>query len=143
MAEIKDLVRIAKKYVDVASLAGPQYEDGVRNPKRDWEQATAAAEGAYRDGITKSLARGSFGKGVHNAGTAKQQKGSIEKGVARYGPGVTLAKGAFQEGFAPYHAVISGLTLKPRYAKRDPRNLERVAQVAKALGDAKEASLRS
>jgi hypothetical protein len=143
MAKIKDLAKIAKKYVDVASNAGPQYEDGVRNPRVDWEQATMAAEGAYQDGVTKAISQHRFGKGVKKAGTAKQQRGAIEKGVARYGAGITLAKGAFQDGFAPYHQVISNVTLPQRFAKRDPRNLQRVAVIAKALGDAKEASLRA
>lgn len=142
MANIKDLARISKKYVDVASVSGAQYEDGVRNPRRDWMQATAAAEEAYKTGVTAAANAGRFGKGVRKAGTAKQQQGAIEKGVSRYGPGVTLAQGAFAEGFAPFHQVISGLKLPPRFAKRDPRNLQRVAAVATALGKAKESLLK-
>jgi len=139
MAKIKDLGRISKKYIDVASTAGPQYEDGVRNPRKDWAQATMAAEDSYKAGVTAAANAGRFGKGVRKAGTAKQQQGCITKGVSRYGPGVALAKGAYEQGFAPYHQVISSTQLPQRFARRDPRNLLRVAAIANALGKKKEA----
>ena len=138
MAAIKALADIARKFVNVTPQRSAEYEAGVKSPKVDWEQATGAAEDNYQAGVTKAIASKSFGKGVKKAGTLKYQKGVAEKGVARWGPGVALAEDAFATGFAPFRDVIERITLPPRFARRDPRNLNRVAAIAKALGEAKE-----
>ena len=77
-------------------------------------------------------------KGVNNAGTARWSEGAITKGVARFGPGVALAQSRYESGFAPYHQAIASLTLPPRFARRDPRNLERVKAVVAAMVATKE-----
>ena len=141
MTQIKDIGKIAQKFADVTPQRAGEYEQGVMNPRRDWAQATAAAEQAYKDGVAAAASRGSFGKGVRKAGTAKQQAGVQKKGKDRFGPGVAIAGPAYQEGFAPYHQVIASTPLPPRFARRDPRNLQRVAAIATALGKAKEARL--
>lgn len=141
MAQVKDLAAIARKFSTVTPQRSTEYEAGVRNPRKDWAQNTAAAEQAYKDGVSKAAAAGRFGKGVRKAGTAKQQKGALDKGVARFGPGVALAQPAYEAGFAAYHQAIASTALPPRYARRDPRNLSRVAAIATALGKVKEASV--
>lgn len=139
--DIKDLASIGRKFTEVTPQRSGEYETGVKNPRRDWAQATAAAEESYKAGVAQAAAAGRFGKGVRKAGTAKQQRGALDKGVSRFGPGVAVSGPAFQEGFGPYHQVISSTTLPPRFARRDPRNLARVSAVATALGKAKEAQL--
>ena len=141
MAQIKDLAGIANKFATVTPQRAAEYEVGSANPRRDWAQATKAAEESYKAGVASAIARGSFGKGVAKAGTAKQQKGVREKGVARFGAGVAIAGPAYQEGFGPYHQIIASTTLPARFARRDPRNLLRVAAIASALGKAKESQL--
>jgi hypothetical protein len=138
MAQIKDLANIASKFAEVTPGRSQQYEDGVKNPKRDWAQTTAAAEDTYKTAVTQAASKGRFGQGVKKAGTAKWQKGAVEKGVSRFGVGVSMAKDAYAEGFGPYHQVIASTTLPPRFPRRDPRNLQRVAAIATALGKAKE-----
>ena len=138
MAQIKDLAAISNKFATVTPQRSAEYEQGSLNPRRDWAQATAAAEQSYKDGVAAAAARGSFGKGVRKAGTAKQQKGVKEKGAARFSAGVAIAGQAYQEGFSPYHQGIAAATLPPRFARRDPRNLQRVAAIATALGKIKE-----
>jgi len=138
MAAIKSISDIAKKFIDVTPGRSAQYADGVRNPKKDWQQATEAAEANFEAGVQKAVANKSFGKGVKEAGTAKYQKGVAEKGISRWPVGVSLAQDAFAKGFGPFRDVIERTTLPQRFARRDPRNLLRVAAIAKALGDAKE-----
>ncbi|GAH64795.1 unnamed protein product, partial [marine sediment metagenome] len=65
----------------------------------------------------------------------------LEKGTARWGPGVSLAQDLYGRNFAPYRDAIERVTLPPRYAKRDPRNLARVKAVVDALIAAKESRL--
>ena len=138
MAQVKDLAQVAAKFAGVTPQRSAEYEQGSLNPRRDWAQATAAAEESYKQGVSAAAAQGRFGKGVRKAGTAKQQAGVKNKGAARFGAGVALAGPAYQEGFAPYHQAIASTALPPRFARRDPRNLQRVAAIATALGKVKE-----
>lgn len=139
MAAIKPLDRIRRKFTQVTPQRANAYEEGVRAPRRSWCAATAAAEEAYKAGLTASIQRGSFGKGVKRAGDDKWAKGATEKGTARFGPGVALSGDAYADGFKPYHDSISRIQLPPRYARRDPRNLDRVRVIATELGKVKEA----
>lgn len=141
MAFIRSIEHIAKKWADVTPGRTADYEAGVQNPRRDWGVATAAAEGAYEMGVQQAIAKKRFGKGVKLAGSETWQRGAIEKGTQRWGPGVALAQDKYGRNFAPYRDAIERATLPPRYAKRDPRNLERVKAVVNALTAAKEARL--
>jgi len=43
----------------------------------------------------------------------------------------------YEKGFAPYRDEIEKTALPPRYPRRDPRNIQRVATIAAALGKKK------
>lgn len=133
MAKIKDTARIAAKWKRRAESAGPEYEEGVRNPRADWATQTAAAESNYEQGVQASISRKAFGKGVRKAGTEKWQKNALEKGPSRFATGVALAQDNYETGFAPFQATIASLQLPPRGPKGDPKNIARVAAIAKAL----------
>lgn len=137
MANVKSMDRISNKWKRVASGAGTEYEEGVRNPRADWATETKNAEGTYEEGIRSSIGRKAFGKGVSKAGTAKWQSNALSKGPGRFSEGVALSKDAYEEGFSPYREVISRTALPPRGPKGDPKNLARVAVLAKALHDEK------
>jgi hypothetical protein len=139
MANIRTIEQIAKKYAEVTPQRVGDYEAGVRAPKTDWMQSTLAAEDSYQTGVTQAISEKRFGKGVRGAGTEKWQRGAIDKGTQRWGPGVAMAQSAYAAGFAPFQAAIERLTLPPRYARRDPRNLNRVKAVVDAMIGAKKA----
>lgn len=141
MAYIRTIDSIKRKWANVTPGRTADYEAGVRAPRKDWATQTKAAEGAYEAGVTAAISQKRFGKGVTNAGTESWQRGSMEKGLNRWGPGVQLAEDKYGANFGPYRDVIERVTLPPRYARRDPRNLARVAAIANALGKAKEARL--
>ena len=46
---------------------------------------------------------------------------------------VAAAEGDYRVGFAPFREAIASATLPPRYATRDPRNLERVAAIDRIM----------
>ena len=127
----------AKKWVQNAGQASGAYEDGVKNPRKDWAKSTADAAENYKEGITKSLQKNSFKKGVEKAGNASWLKGAIEKGVSRYGPGVAQAESKYASNIQPFLDTIESTSLPPRYPRGDPRNIERVKFMAKALHDKK------
>lgn len=133
MPPVRDIASIAKKWAEVTPQRAPQYEAGVKSPKQSWENNTKASNDAYKAGIQAAITQDRFAKGVTKAGQAKWVKGAVEKGVARFGPGVQVAEGDFNKGFAPYRDAIEKASLPPRFARRDPRNLERVRSMVTAL----------
>ncbi len=137
MPKVKSASDIAEKWGRVTPERSVDYEKGIRNPKKDWAASTKAAEGAYKEGVTKAAQEGRFGKGVTKAGTAKWQEKALSVGPARFSQGVSVAKPDFEKGFAPFRDVIEKTSLPPRFAKGDPRNIERVKVMAQALHAAK------
>lgn len=139
MAFIRSIDKIAEKFATVTPGRSADYQAGVENPRTDWATATAAAESAYEAGVTTAISKKRFGKGVKAAGSGKWQDGAIRKGTMRWGPGVSMARDAYARGFSPYRDAIERVSLPPRYAKRDPRNLARVKAIVDALVAVKEA----
>lgn len=137
MAEIKSLDKIGKKWAGVTPARQAEYEEGIRNPKRDWAQATTAAASAQASGVQKAIAAKSFEKGVAKAGTATWQEKSLTKGPGRWAEGVSISQSDYESGFGPFREVIARTTLPPRGPKGDPKNIERVRVLADALHKAK------
>jgi hypothetical protein len=133
MAAIASLSSVAEKWTRVTPQRATDYENGVKAPRKDWERATVAAAEAWKAGVAAAAAAGSFAKGVSLAKTAAWQRGAVEKGVTRWGQGVTLSSGKYESAFAPYHRAIEAVQLPARYARRDPRNLDRVKAVVEAM----------
>lgn len=141
MAEIAGVDVIAAKWARVTPTRTADYEAGVRTPRRDWARSTLNALPAFKAGMQEALTKGTWEKGVARAGNAAWQGGAIEKGVPRWGPGVQVAEPKYAAAFAPYVAAIKAVTLPPRYARRDPRNLMRVNAVVDALVKTKMAQM--
>ena len=59
---------IAKKWARVTPERTEDYDEGVRNPKKNWETETLAAESNYEKGVVSAIARKGFGRGVKKAG---------------------------------------------------------------------------
>ena len=137
MANIKSIDRSAQKFVQRASVAGQQYQEGIQNPKKSWSTATAAAEQNYVQGVTQAAQQGRFAAGVKLAGDSKWQQNSLSKGPARFAEGVALAQDSWAKGFGPYQAAIASLQLPARGPRGAPANLQRVTAVANALREVK------
>lgn len=133
MADIAGVDVIAAKWARVTPTRSADYEAGVRNPRRDWARSTLNATAAFKTGMQEAISKGRWEKGVARAGNAAWQAGAVEKGVPRWGPGVTVAEPKYSAAFAPYVAAIKAVTLPPRFARRDPRNLLRVQAIVDAL----------
>lgn len=133
MAEIKALSAIAEKWTRVTPGRQTDYVIGVKNPKRDWEQETLAAEDNWKLGVDQAAAKGLFPKGVKEAGSKKWQEKALKKGPGRFAEGVYLAGPDYERGFAPFREAIARVDLGPKFPRRDPRNIERVKRVVEAL----------
>jgi len=123
----------SQRWVDHASRATDDYVQGIQNPRADWAIATSNAEGNYEQGIQDAISKKRFGKGVKRAGSQAQISGAIGKGKDRYAGGVSAAEAKYASRVQPFLDTIANLSLPPRGPKGDPRNLDRVAAIAKAL----------
>lgn len=133
MAAIKDLSAIREKWGRVTPQRVPDYEAGVRNPRKDWATSTGQAEDRWKTAIAEASRQGRFGKGVSKAGTPGWQEKTISKGVNRWPEGVQIGVDDYERGFSPYRDEIERTKLPPRFAAGDPRNIQRVAKLADAL----------
>ncbi|MBA7495930.1 hypothetical protein ES702_06526 [subsurface metagenome] len=133
MAEIKSLAAISEKWMRVTPGRTEDYKLGIKNPKRDWKEATLEGAANWKAGIDAAHAKNLFPKGVEKAGTAKWKEKALKKGPTRFAEGVYIAGPDFEKGFGPYRAAIEAVDLGPRFPKRDPRNLDRVRRVVEAL----------
>ena len=131
--QTKSLQDVSAKWARRAGSASQEYTEGVQSPRRDWKNATVAAEKNYETGVVQAIGRKAFASGVNKAGTEKWQRRALELGGARFSSGVQAAEGDYNSGFAPYLSVLASLTLPPRGSKGSPENLNRVAAVANAL----------
>ena len=130
---VKSAVKIAEKWARVTPERIADYEDGVRNPQKDWEKETADAEGRYEAGIKAAMTRKAFGKSVRKVGTGKQKSASIIKGIPRWPEGVRGAEADMRKGMEPVVATLEALTLPERFPTGDPRNIKRVEAIQQAL----------
>lgn len=135
--ETASAAEIGRRFVTFAPARAPRYEEGVRNPKKDWAGETAAAESNYEAGVTAGIKRKAFGKGVKKAGTVKQQSQTI-KNLTRWAEGIEGAEDTMTAAMEPVVRVLEAITLPPRYPKGDKRNYQRVEAVGMGLRKAKE-----
>ena len=133
MPAIKSTSASAEKWARRAAQAGQDYEAGIDNPRKSWEEATSGAADAQEKGVQAAIANKSFAKGVKKAGNAKWQARAKQLGPGRYSEGVAVAKGDWEQGFGPYASAIQGTTLPPRGPKGDPRNYQRVQKIGDSL----------
>ncbi len=137
MPPIKEINAIAEKWARVTPTRDQDYRSGVSDPNVNWAGAATAAESSYNEGVQAAITAGRFRRGVAAAGNDQWRRKAVDVGTGRWGPGVRAAQPDFQAGFAPFATVIQNTNLPPRAPAGDPRNLERVAVMARALAEAK------
>ena len=133
MIKIKPIDQIVSRWVQGVRGATAAYQFGVSNPQRDWADATVAGASAWFQGLQAAHAAGRFEGGVRGAGSVKWKNKTLTKGVQMWPVAVAAAEGDYRVGFAPFREAIASATLPPRYATRDPRNLERVAAIDRIM----------
>lgn len=138
MAAIKPIEQSSDKWVRRASVAGPDYLQGVQNPRKAWAAAAVEAEPNYKAGVVAAAGRGAFGAGIKAAGDEKWRNGATRKGPGRFAEGVAIGRDDWGKGFAPYQSAIAAVTLPARGPKGSPQNIQRVAAIATTLRALKE-----
>ena len=131
--KIADVGRIAEKFARVTPGRAADYAAGIdATDPGAYAQAALAAAGAQAAGVQAAIARKAYDKAVAAAGPKWKAKASV-KGARNYGPAVAEAGPDYAAGFAPYQAVIAGLTLPAKGPRGAPQNYDRVRFVGEAL----------
>jgi len=133
MIKTKSLEQSASKWTDNGSRAAGAYAVGASAAAEDWASNTAAAAGNYKAGISSPNIENRFRNGVRRAGAQKYARKIASVAADRYGPGIHAGTDDWREGFQPYHATISALTLSPRKPRGDVTNWNRSMEVGRAL----------
>jgi hypothetical protein len=135
--KVPALAQLAGKWNRRSASAGPEYEEGIRNPRAPWDQAAVAAKASWQQGVTAAAQRDGYAKGVSAAGLARWQTKSVEKGPARFSQGVAVSQADYERGFAPFRDAIERTDLPPRGPRGSEQNYARVAPIGKALAQLK------
>ena len=133
MVKVKPVDKVVEKWKNRASVAAGDYKDGVLNPKRDWAEATAQAEDAWKKGLTDAMSRGAYVAGVKEAGTDKWKKKASTVGATRFSDGVSSAVDEYKKKISEVLSILEGIELPPRGARGSEQNYERVKIIGKAL----------
>lgn len=133
MPAVKSTAAVMEKWARVTPARQEDYKLGVASPRTPWAAATRAASERYKSGVAEAVAQGRFEKGVAAAGDQRWQQKAMAKGPSRFAEGVAISGPDYQAGVSPYLDTIAATSLPPRYAKGDPRNIERVKVLAAAL----------
>lgn len=141
MADVKPLNLIQEKWARVTPQRIPDYQQGVANPRRDWKASALAARETYKTAVIAAANQGMFEKGVERQTSEAYKAITLAKGPQRFADGVQVGQGAYLKGVTPYIEVIKSTTLPPRYAKGDPRNIQRVTVLATALNARRRAGI--
>lgn len=130
---VKDTGSLARKFVQRAGAAGPDYASGVQAAGNDWEANARAGAANYGAGVQAAIADNRFERGISNAGAAKYVTRASTLGAQRFPTGVAAAEGDWSKGASPYLDAIRNMDLPPRRPKGDPANQQRAAAVAQKL----------
>lgn len=130
---VKDAGTVARKWVQRAAAASPDYAAGVKDAAGDWEANTIAGRENFALGVQAAISDGRYERGVREAGGAKFAARASTIGAQRFAPGVQASEGEMAKGVAPVLQAIAGMTLPPRRPKGDPGNMERANAVAQQL----------
>jgi len=133
MVAIAPIAQIASKWAQNASRAVDYYRAGVENPRKNWEEQTAAAEDRWAEGVRAAADAGLFARGVRGK-FAKWQRRATTLGPDRYRQGVTAAQDDYQEGFGPFRDAIERFTFTtPRGPRGAAANYDRVREIGQML----------
>lgn len=86
--------QITEKYRQRLSQSGQAYQDGIRNPRRSWQQGYIGSQNRMIAGFQAAVAEGRMQRGVERVGDAGWQNAAIAK-ADRFTASATLAGEAY------------------------------------------------
>jgi len=133
MVKTVGIERTTDKWIRRARVAGPDYEAGIKAPKRSWQKAATEAKDVFRAAITAPEVPDLFVRGITRAGDARWSEMAIKKGVDRFAPGVELSQPYYRAQMQDILAQIEAVVLKPRGPRGAAVNYQRVKDIGDRL----------
>lgn len=130
---VRDTASSVKRFQERGSAAVNDYKAGLAGSGAAWQSNTVNSEDNYSQGVSQAISRGAFGKGVTAAGAQYFEQRASLVGGSRFADGIRNGATNYEEGVKPYMDTLRNTELSPRGPKGDPRNMNRVAEVATAL----------
>ncbi|MEM4431107.1 MAG: hypothetical protein QXM08_08070 [Thermofilaceae archaeon] len=125
---MRSLDEIAEKWRRRCLAATGDYAKGVVAPRRPWREQTLASADKWARRVLEAAAENTYARSVAATPSEYWRSKALTTGVTRYTEGVNRSVRVY-EAFKP----LSELVPPPRAPRGDPRNLERVLAVVKAL----------
>ena len=132
MAKIMALEKIGKKWSSRSQQAGPEYDEGIADPKKQWKDGASGGKKNFNAAMTKVVSEDRYAKSIDEKAQAKYVARTKMFGRRHYEEVVQVSQMAHVEGYAPYHETFISLTQSERFPKGDPRNNRRVDDVTVA-----------
>ncbi len=123
------LDRTAKKWIERARVATPEYEAGIKAPKEPWMERAIAAQPTYKAAVTAPDVPDLYVRGIKRAGKARWEDMALKKGKDRFAPGIELSDPYYRAQMSEILSTIEKITLDPRQPRGDIRNLDRVKKI--------------
>ncbi len=130
---VKAQDRVVAKYVARASVAQPEYTQGIQDAGNSWETNSTGANQTYVTAVTAAAQRGAYAAGIRDAGNAKWQQRALQKGPGRFVEGVNLGQGDYATQIQKVLTTIAAITLPARGPKGSPQNFQRIQPIGDAL----------
>jgi hypothetical protein len=139
MVRIRPIDRAREKFRARVTVARPDYEFGIRNPRTRWDEAYEAAWERIKEGIMEALAKALFLGGVKRKGHGFWADRVSRKGPGRWADETPKAADVWFTGFKPFADVLAALMIGAKRRKGDPANIDnRVKPIVQALRSKKE-----
>ena len=130
---MKTAQQAAEKYVSRASVAGGDYVEGARSPKRSQSQAAIAAAEITKQATMAALNEGRREAGLRKSGDQGWLAGVTGKGANRYGEGVAAGKDKYVTESSRFDSARGAASSLPRGLKGSETNYARSKAVGTAL----------
>lgn len=131
--KVRDGAASARRFVQRAAAAQPDYIAGVKSSGDDWERATVAGKENWTQGVQQAAARDAFSKGVQKSGGAYFQERAVKLGGQRFAQGVQEGAENWIDGTAASRAALANANLTPRGPRGSSNNMLRASEVAQIL----------
>jgi len=139
MVKVKPIDRAKEKFRARVTVARPDYEFGIKNPKTRWDEAFEEAWERIKEGIMEAISKGLFIGGVRRKGHSFWADRVSRKGPGRWADETPKAADGWAAGFKPFADVLATVIVGAKRRKGDPANIDnRVKPVVQALRSKKE-----
>lgn len=131
---IRPVSKLKEKFKKRVEAAGPDYEFGVKNPKRTWLEEFIAVAETIKEAIKAMAEEYRFKHGAERVGQKKWADNTGRKGPARWRDETPKRSDEWEKEWSPFKETIEALVFEAKKPRGDPANVDkRVKPIVDAL----------